>query len=99
MAKDNGLVNKTNPLSKVHAIKFCADWAVANRYVKSIDALAELLEDHLSFTSTNGKWAMLMVGLFLVYDGVDETNVASLKYSDMRQERYLLMMHMLFSLS
>ena len=85
-AKNNGLVNKTNPLAKVHAIEFCADWAVANRYVKSIEALTELLESHLFFTSTNGKWSMLMLGLLLVYDGVDETQVASLKYSDIDYE-------------
>ena len=89
-AKSNGLVNKTNPLAKTHAIEFCADWAVANRYVKSIDALVELLESHLAFVSTNGKWSMLMLSLLLVYDGVDESQVGLLKYEHINHKEKMI---------
>lgn len=81
-AKEVNLTSNSNPLNKIHPVKFCSDWAVAARYPKSIEALYELLMNEGDIDSERGRWSLLVVGALLIYEGIPDDEIGDLKMSD-----------------
>lgn len=90
-AKEQGLVKASkSPFRHLEARHLCSQWAVMNRYPKSIEDLYERLNSRAPINNDDAKWAYMCLALLLLYEGADDSQFDKLLYRDVDFEKKVL---------